>query len=400
MDGGARRSEPHNDKSFSQHPQISPGPEHDSDSDRRPPSVPAHRTSQPTMAPPDFTNDDRFDGLYTNLAGQTRGIEPLLDTVFSFLRRKSDFFAGPPGSGEKGVENAVATVNEVLRKHADIYLEDKRRSEEEAARREEARRRRREEAAAAEKKEKEEKAGGGEEAEGVIELDADGGFDISQSEDVAGGEPAAAKEEAAAPAAVPKAEGPEETKSKSEEEDGEKEDDDSPAPVGNGGTVDGKYVWTQTLQEVSVSVPLPDNTRGRDLTVVMKKNRLKVKLNARDEPIVDDDLSATIIVDDSFWTVEDGNRLVLTLQKLNQMQWWDSVCRGDPKINVQKVQPENSQLSDLDGETRQTVEKMMYDQRQKAMGLPTSEEERKNEILERFKRSHPEMDFSQAKISM
>lgn len=344
------------------------------------------------MAPPDFTNDDRFDGLYTNLANQTRGIEPLLDTVFSFLRRKSDFFAGPPGSGDKGTENAIATVHDVLQKHADIYLKEKRKSEEETRRKQEASRKRKE---AVEKKKQKQAVGKAKIEEEVIELDADGGFDISHSNEA--DDVKLPEKEEKKSAALPK--GEEAAPVKSEEAGGDEKEDESPPPVGNGGTVDGKYVWTQTLQELSVTIPLPENTRAKNLDVKMNKKHLKIGLKGKDL-IVDDDLTNTIIVDDSFWTVEDGNRLVLTLQKLNQMEWWDSVCREDPKINVQKVQPENSQLSDLDGDTRQTVEKMMYDQRQKAMGLPTSEEEKKNEILEKFKRSHPEMDFSQAKISM
>lgn len=111
------------------------------------------------------------------------------------------------------------------------------------------------------------------------------------------------------------------------------------------------------------------------------------------------DLSEKIVVDDSMWTLVNGTDIQLFLEKADATHWWTHVIQGDPKIDVSKVVPENSKLSDLDGETRKTVEKMMFDQRQKQMGLPTSDQLEQQDLLAKFARAHPEMDFSGVKIN-
>ncbi|BFZ59015.1 hypothetical protein YB2330_000015 [Saitoella coloradoensis] len=152
------------------------------------------------------------------------------------------------------------------------------------------------------------------------------------------------------------------------------------------------YQWRQTLADVDVDIPIPKGTRGKFVNVVIEKQRIIVGLKGQ-EPILEGSLPHEIKLDESTWTIEDQSLLTLHLEKVNKAQWWPHVLTHHPAINVRAIAPENSKLSDLDGETRAMVEKMMFEQRQKQ-----GEEAKKREVLEAFKREHPEMDFSQVEM--
>jgi hypothetical protein len=175
------------------------------------------------------------------------------------------------------------------------------------------------------------------------------------------------------------------------------EEKDKVLPNSGNGSITDKYIWTQTLSEVDARIPVPQGTKGRDLIVEIKPTTIKVGLKGK-PPIVEGIWDKPVKPDDSIWTIEDSKLVILTLSKKNQMEWWSKLIEGEKEINTKKIQPENSKLEDLDAETRSTVEKMMFDQRQKQMGKPTSDELSKQEMLKKFMDAHPEMDFSKAKI--
>jgi hypothetical protein len=330
-----------------------------------------------------MSGDDRFDQLFMTVAQQAQGIEPLLDQLFGFLRRKTDFFTASPDKISDMVMGA-------LKKQGELYDQDlaKKAAVKEAAEK------KKKAAALKKKKDDEEKAAKAAKTsadaapskvkppaapvsadDDILEMTPDGEFDTSKTSTL--------------PKAVESNAG--------EGEAAAEEEDNTPPPIGNGGSTD-KYTWTQTLAEVTVTIPLPAGTKAKMLNVDIGLNTLKVGIKGETTPIIDGKFHKGVFLEDTLWNIDDGN-LILDICKQNKMEWWKCVMEGDIEINTQKVQPENSKLSDLDGETRQTVEKMMFDQRQKAAGLPSSEELQKQNMMKKFMESHPEMDFSKAKFN-
>lgn len=120
------------------------------------------------------------------------------------------------------------------------------------------------------------------------------------------------------------------------------------------------YIWRQTLQDVTITIPLPTGTRARDLAVVIGKKSISAALKKTgSEPYINGDLFNNVQTEESTWSVVDQKELVITLEKINQSEWWPHVVTSAPKIDVRRIEPENSKLSDLDDDTRAMVEKMM-----------------------------------------
>ncbi|KAL5698668.1 transcriptional coactivator [Ranunculus cassubicifolius] len=151
-----------------------------------------------------------------------------------------------------------------------------------------------------------------------------------------------------------------------------------------------KYSWTQTQHEATVIVPVPQGTKSRSVVCEVKRNHIKIGLKGQD-PVVDGELFDAVKVEDCFWSLEDQKAISLLLTKQKRMEWWKCLIKGEPLVDNQKLEPESSKLSDLDAETRSVVEKMMFDQRQKQMGLPTSDEIEKQDMLKKFMAQNPSM---------
>lgn len=316
---------------------------------------------------------ERFDQVLFALAEQHEGGVPaLLGTLAGFLARKTDFFVG--GKSDEWETLLLGIFREEAAKAQELHQKQKEEKEMAEKKRLEAKQRKEEEL----KKQQ---------SASVYEISDEEATELQNKIDNQ------KKDENTTeikPVSQPLGD-------EADAENDPKEKGRLKPNKGNGCDLD-NYRWTQTLDEVELKVPLNMTVRPRDVNVKITRKHLIVGVKGQ-PPIIDGELCEDIKTEESMWVLQDGNTVLVNMEKIKGMNWWNRLVKTDPEISTRQINPEPSKLSDLDGETRGLVEKMMYDQRQKELGLPTSEDQKKQDILSKFMTQHPEMDFSKCKFN-
>eukprot|EP01103_Thecamoeba_quadrilineata_P003571 TRINITY_DN13330_c0_g1_i1.p1 TRINITY_DN13330_c0_g1~~TRINITY_DN13330_c0_g1_i1.p1 ORF type:complete len:159 (-),score=33.60 TRINITY_DN13330_c0_g1_i1:117-593(-) len=100
-----------------------------------------------------------------------------------------------------------------------------------------------------------------------------------------------------------------------------------------------KYEWDQTKEEVTIWVPLGEGLSGRDVVCKITSRRLIVGVKGK-PPVIDGDLGAKVIVDESTWTLVDGSAVDIVLQKASKGEenWWKSAIVGEAEIDTDLIE--------------------------------------------------------------
>lgn len=329
--------------------------------------------------------ETRFDDFMYQMATECGGAIGLLDAVFGFLKRRTDFFVFakegdrmgfPPGKCEQLTFQTLMKWRQIYnQENPGNVPEDWPPKAKDSEVPEEVKQKQRELIKAREEEEARKKA----ENDAKEHPDVDIGPSFG---DAAEETPAETTTEAApvqqSESSVPKIisgvpTAPEETKEPTFDPVRQATHEDVAISTENGGETD-KHKWHQEVYDVTVQVNVPHGTKGRDLNIQIKADSLFCALKSdMANPLLDGRLFDRIKVEKSFWTIEDSCTVVFNLEKFRDTIW-KCVFIGDPEIDPNKVNTPRP-VEEFDADTQAGIRKVLHEQERKQKGMLSIEQE-------------------------
>jgi hypothetical protein len=124
------------------------------------------------------------------------------------------------------------------------------------------------------------------------------------------------------------------------------------------------YEWEQSLEECNIYINPPPGISGDMVDIKISFGHLSVGLKGC-PPFLDEDTGGIVKVDESLWTIDEGE-INVNLQKMNKAEVWECALKGRSGTKIDAY---------------------------------TKEGERKKMLLERFQEEHPGFDFSGAEFN-
>lgn len=129
------------------------------------------------------------------------------------------------------------------------------------------------------------------------------------------------------------------------------------------------YSWSQSYNEVDLFVNLPENVKSRDLIVHSTSKNISVKLKNGNILLSGDLCQACRL--DPIWSI-DNNELQIHFEKVKEI-WWDCFLTSEPKLDISKIDCVKP-MEDLAEDAQAKIQELQWNQEQKRLGLPTSDE--------------------------
>ncbi|XP_028318692.1 nudC domain-containing protein 3 [Gouania willdenowi] len=155
-------------------------------------------------------------------------------------------------------------------------------------------------------------------------------------------------------------------------------------PDSYNGAVRENYSWSQDFSDVEVRVFVPKTVlKGRQVSVSLQSSSVCVRVSdgAEQKTLMEGEFTHKINTENSLWSLEPGNCVVLSLNKASEV-WWNAALKGEAEIDINKIHKERS-MATVDEEEHAVLDRLTFDYHQKLQGKPQSHEMKVHDMLKK-----------------